>query len=141
MLTCANHGDGGLYINPLVRIDARVDEYKTVKVGLLYSTQCILDGVIILQEEGTNTFRQNTHAHNSSDGSWGENKQVFTLAVLCINVSAMASEINPEGFLFGYDLPACSLCLCICRGYCRNAPQSRVLREHLYTATQKTHRG
>lgn len=25
-LTCANHGDRGLYINPLVRVDARVDK-------------------------------------------------------------------------------------------------------------------
>lgn len=26
MLTCTNHGDGGLYINPLICIDARVDK-------------------------------------------------------------------------------------------------------------------
>jgi len=58
ILTCANHGDGGLYINPLICIDARMNKNKTIEVGLLYPTQSIFDGVIILQEKGTNTFRQ-----------------------------------------------------------------------------------
>lgn len=54
MLTCTNHGDGRLYVNPLVCINARVDKDKTVKVGLLYSTQRILNGVVILRKSGAN---------------------------------------------------------------------------------------
>lgn len=53
LLTCANHGDGGLYINPLICIDARVNKDEAIEVGFLYPTQCILNGVIILEGEET----------------------------------------------------------------------------------------
>lgn len=70
MLTCTDHSDGRFYINPLVCVDTRVDEDETVKVGLLYSTQRILDGVIILQQGRGVLGKRQTHAHkNSSEKS------------------------------------------------------------------------
>lgn len=47
-LTCTDHGDGGLDVDPLVCVDARVDEDQAVKVGLLDPPQSILDGVVVL---------------------------------------------------------------------------------------------
>ena len=47
--TCANHGDGGLDVYPLVRVDTRVDKDKPVKVGLLHAAQRVLDGVVVLE--------------------------------------------------------------------------------------------
>lgn len=49
VLTCANHGDGRLYVNPLVCVDTRVDEDEAVEVGFLHSAQSVFDGVIVLQ--------------------------------------------------------------------------------------------
>lgn len=49
MLTCADHGDGRLYVNPLVCVDAGVDEDEAIEVGFLHSAQSIFDGVIVLQ--------------------------------------------------------------------------------------------
>lgn len=49
VLTCANHGDGRFYVNPLVCVDAGVDEDEAVEVGFLHSAQSIFDGVIVLQ--------------------------------------------------------------------------------------------
>lgn len=49
VLTCANHGDGRFYVNPLVCVDAGVDEDEAVEVGFLHSAQSIFNGVIVLQ--------------------------------------------------------------------------------------------
>lgn len=56
VLTGTNHGDGGLYINPLVSIDAGMNKDETIEVRFLNATQCILNGVIILLEETTQTL-------------------------------------------------------------------------------------
>lgn len=50
LLTCANHGDGGLDVYPLVRVDARVDEDEAVKVALLDAAESIFNGVVVLRE-------------------------------------------------------------------------------------------
>lgn len=63
MLTGTNHGDGGLYINPLISIDARMNEDEAVEVGFLNATQCILNGVIILLEEKMQTLLSGTNAY------------------------------------------------------------------------------
>ena len=52
MHTCSDHGYGGLDVDPLVCVDAGVDEDEAIKVGLLDSTQRILNGVVILQANG-----------------------------------------------------------------------------------------
>ena len=49
VLTCSDHGDGGLDVDPLVCVDARVDKDQPVKVGLLHSAQRVLDGVVVLR--------------------------------------------------------------------------------------------
>ena len=47
--TGANHCDGRLDVDPLVRVDAGVDEDEAVEVGLLHSAQRVLDGVVVLK--------------------------------------------------------------------------------------------
>lgn len=47
-------------------------------------------------------------------------------------------DLSSSYTVYGFNLPACSPCLCICQGYCRNAQQSLALHVHLCTATQKT---
>lgn len=49
-LTSSDHCDGRLDVDPLVRVDSRVDEDQAVKVRLLASSQRVLDGVVILEE-------------------------------------------------------------------------------------------
>lgn len=138
MLTCTDHSDGRLYINPLVCVDTRVDEDETVKVGLLYSTQRILDGVIILQQGGGVLGKRQTHAHKNSSERSSWNLQVFKLTLRCWHYRQWSRHLVKQ--IGGVDLPACSLCLCTFLGYCRSAQRSRVLHELLYTATQERKR-
>lgn len=128
MLTGTNHGDGGLYINPLISIDARMNKDETVEVGFLNATQCILNGVVILLEENTltllggiNTYLKFSREHFGKATSWCK-KNTLRCKISII-----------KDFL----LPAYYPCLCICQDYCRNALQSLALHVHLYTATQR----
>ena len=57
VLTCANHGDGGLDVYPLVSVDARVDKDQPVKVGLLHAAQSVLDGVVVLRGYREHTIK------------------------------------------------------------------------------------
>lgn len=50
--TCSYHSYGRLDVDPLVCVDAWVHEDEAIKMGLLDSTQRILNGVVILQAEG-----------------------------------------------------------------------------------------
>ena len=47
--TGANHGDGRLYVDPLVRVDTGVDEDEAVEVALLHASQGVFDGVVVLR--------------------------------------------------------------------------------------------
>lgn len=76
VLTCADHGDGRFYINPLVCVDAGVDEDEAVEVGLLHSAQSVLDGVIVLQRQTdaqAESFIREEHKRRE------KHVQVFTL--------------------------------------------------------------
>lgn len=47
--TSSDHCDRRLDVDPFVCVNARVDEYQTVKVRLLTSSESILDGVVVLE--------------------------------------------------------------------------------------------
>lgn len=114
VLTCADHGDGRFYVNPLVCVDAGVDEDEAVEMGFLHSAQSVFDGVVVLQRR--------TATRTDASGKSRETCRFF-----CQDSGAGALV----------DSPACSLCLYTCRGYCRSAQRSLVLHELLYTAKQE----
>lgn len=48
--TSSDHCDGRLDVNPFICVNTRVDKYQAVKVRLLTPSECILNGVIVLEK-------------------------------------------------------------------------------------------
>lgn len=95
-LTSSDHCDGRLNVDPLIRVDARVDKDQAVKVWLLTSSQRVLDGVVILKEIPED-YREE---------------------------SIKKKKRTKKNSLQSHDLQTCYLSLCIWQDYCRSVPQS-----------------
>lgn len=66
-MTCSDHRDGRLYVDPLICVDARVNKYQAVEVRLLTSSERILDGVVILEQTSPDHHEESIKKRTKTD--------------------------------------------------------------------------
>lgn len=115
--TCTNHCDGGFNVDPFICVNARMHKYQAIKMGLLHPSQCILNGVIILQTRKTLSLQR----------SWK-----------CLSAFIEPSSKKKKRNCWSQrSIPTYSLCLCIWLDYYKSVLQNQALHVLLYTVEKE----